>query len=444
MLTAFQKHLTQAFPHLKAKRLLIAISGGLDSVVLTHLLHQLGYEMALAHCNFNLRGAESDGDEQFVKHLAHSLNIPLHIQSFETTDHATQQGISIQMAARDLRYAYFDQLCEIKKYDQVLTAHHLDDQIETFLINLNRGAGLNGLQGIPQENGRVLRPLLPFSRDQISAFARENSCSWREDSSNSSNKYQRNVLRNKVLPLLHEALPDLKSHFASSLEYLKGAQDIVEDSAARFRESVITTTESGMKISIEKLQNWSNPKAYLYELLKEYGFKQIDEVMDLLRAQTGKHISSGSHILLKNRAYLELEKQTSYAPVLILIDNFPSKMEFYNSVLNLETLEVSKPLELVKANKSKNIAYLDAQKVPFPLTLRSWKQGDRIQPLGMKGTKLVSDVLTDSKVSFTAKEKIVVLTLDEEILWIVGIRSSNLYKVTSSTKTLIKLTYNTL
>lgn len=441
MLAAFQEHITQVFPKLLGKRLLIAISGGLDSVVLTHLLHQSEYEIALAHCNFNLRAAESHGDEQFVKQVAKNLNIPIYVKSFETAEYAKQQGISIQMAARELRYAFFDELCISKSYDYVLTAHHLDDQLETFLINLNRGAGLNGLLGIPQENGRVLRPLLPFSREQIKEFATVNDLQWREDSSNNSNKYQRNILRNKVLPLLHEALPDLRSHFADSLNYLKGSQELVEDSVARFRESVITTTKTGLQIDIEQLLQTKNPQTYLYEVLKDFGFQQMEEIMGLLKAQTGKFLSSETHLLLKNREVLLLELREDQDSIFLKIDNNSSRLEFYNSAIQLEYLEVEEPLVFVKANAHRDILYLDAAKITFPLWLRNWKQGDRIQPLGMKGTKLVSDVLTDAKVSFIAKEKIVVLTQDEEILWIVGMRSSNLGKVTSSTKTLMKLTH---
>lgn len=441
MLAAFQEHITQVFPKLLGKRLLIAISGGLDSVVLTHLLHQSEYEIALAHCNFNLRAAESHGDEQFVKQVAKNLNIPIYVKSFETAEYAKQQGISIQMAARELRYAFFDELCISKSYDYVLTAHHLDDQLETFLINLNRGAGLNGLLGIPQENGRVLRPLLPFSREQIKEFATVNDLQWREDSSNNSNKYQRNILRNKVLPLLHEALPDLRSHFADSLNYLKGSQELVEDSVARFRESVITTTKTGLQIDIEQLLQTKNPQTYLYEVLKDFGFQQMEEIMGLLKAQTGKFLSSETHLLLKNREELLLELREDQDSIFLKIDNNSSRLEFYNSAIQLEYLEVEEPLVFVKANAHRDILYLDAAKITFPLWLRNWKQGDRIQPLGMKGTKLVSDVLTDAKVSFIAKEKIVVLTQDEEILWIVGMRSSNLGKVTSSTKTLMKLTH---
>ncbi len=441
MLAAFQEHLNVQFPNLKEQLLLVAISGGLDSVVLTHLLHQAGFKIALAHCNFNLRATESDEDEVFVKQLAQTLNIECHIKHCDTTAYAAKQGVSIQMAARDLRYDFFQELCESNDYGHILTAHHLDDQLETFLINLNRGAGLDGLQGIPQVNGRIVRPLLTFSRDQIKEHALNLGIQWREDSSNSSNKYQRNQLRNEILPLLHTALPHLKAHFTQTLDYLNGSQDLVVDALARFRESGIKQIDTTLHINIAQLKDCGNPTAYLYELIKEYGFHNLNDVMSLTEGLSGKRIESFSHVIFRNRESLVIEKLTKVIPVDITIDNFSSSYKFYEGVLRFETIPVDNALELAKKNKEKNVLYLDAAQVTTPLQLRNWKQGDRITPLGMNGNKLVSDVLTDGKVPFIAKEKIVVLTSSEDILWIVGIRSSNAYKVTKSTKILIKLTY---
>lgn len=442
MLAAFQEHLKVTFPHLIKQPLLIAISGGLDSVVLTHLLHQLGYNIALAHCNFNLRVGESDGDEQFIKQLAHDLQLELHLAHFETAAYAQQKGVSIQMAARELRYDFFSQVCKTNSYDYVLTAHHLDDQLETFLINLNRGSGLQGLQGIPQVNDLILRPLLPFSREQIKNFAIHNAIKWREDSSNSSHKYQRNELRNLVLPLVHQALPQLKAHFTQTLDYLKGSQDMVGDAVLRFRESGITTTHTGINIHIEQLMQTSNPAAYLYELIKEYGFQNLSDVMDLVHGITGKRIESATYMVYKDRDYLVVCERLTIQPLYLSIDNITCSYEFYDSTLELENLDIKDALELVKKNKEKNILYIDAAAISFPLTLRSWKHGDRMQPYGMKGTKLVSDMLTDSKVSFIDKEKMVVLTSSQDILWILGLRSSNYGKITATTKSVIKLTYS--
>jgi len=408
MLIAFKEHLKNSFPDLREKSLLIAISGGLDSVVLTHLLHRLEFKITLTHCNFNLRAAESDEDEQFINNLAHDLNIECHTTYFNTMEYASQKGISIQMAARELRYDYFKKICDANNYDYILTAHHLDDQIETFLINLNRGAGLNGLQGIPQENGIVLRPLLPFSRDQIKQYALENDISWREDSSNASNKYQRNQLRNQILPLLHQALPELKAHFYQTLEYLKGSQDLIEDVILRFRESAIQNTKTGIKIDIFQLNNTSNPKMYLYEIVKDYGFQNMKDAMDVVNGISGKKVESSTHLMVNSREWLLIEQKNTFIPVNIQIDNIPGTYKFYDKILQIERLVVENPLEIVKKNRDKNIHFLNAQAISS-LNLRNWKHGDRIKPFGMNGSKLVSDVLTDSKVSFIAKEKLVII-----------------------------------
>ncbi|MEP5131886.1 tRNA lysidine(34) synthetase TilS [Nonlabens ulvanivorans] len=441
MLTAFQEHLQDHFYNLKEKRLLIAISGGLDSVVLTHLLSILGYDIALAHCNFHLRSTESDQDEQFVKQLADGLKIDCHVAQFDTLDYARKRGVSTQMAARELRYNYFDDLCDNQNYHYLLTAHHLDDQIETFFINLNRGAGLNGLQGIPQSNGRVIRPLLPFSREQIKNYAIDSQISWREDSSNSSNKYQRNHLRNQILPLLHDALPSLKSHFAQTLVYLKGSQDLVDDAVSRFRESVINTIPTGININISQLKTFSNPQAYLYEIVKAYGFYNMKDVMNIINGQSGKRIESDQFVIFKDRERVVIEELRLLRPIKLTIDDKSVRYRFYDSTIDIEEVNVVDALSYVKENHDKNVLFLDAALVDYPLKLRSWIIGDRIKPLGMKGSKLVSDVLTDSKVSFIAKEKIVVLTWEDEILWIVGIRSSRHGKVTSLTNRLLKITY---
>ncbi|MGJ8684754.1 MAG: tRNA lysidine(34) synthetase TilS [Nonlabens sp.] len=441
MLTAFQEHIATQFPDLKEKRILVAISGGLDSVVLSHLLHKLEYKIAFVHCNFKLRAAASDKDEQFVKNLAQSFDIQCFIEQFDTEQYALQKGISIQMAARELRYEFFDEICEKYSYNHVCTAHHLDDQLETFLINLNRGAGLNGLQGIPQDNGLIIRPLLVFTREQINSYALDNEVTWREDASNSSNKYQRNQLRNEILPLLHNALPQLRAHFAQSLDYLKGSQELVRDAVLRFRESGIKKTNSGIQINCAQLLQCGNPRAYLFEIIYEYGFQNMESAMDLLYGSTGKRIESENYIMLKNREWLVIEKQFDTLPVNIEINNIPGIYKFNTSILQIEHLIVDDPLSFVKNNSHRNVHYLDAAQIRLPLTLRNWNHGDRINPLGMSGSKLVSDVLTDGKVSFIDKEKMVVLTLNEEILWIVGIRASNHCKVTSSTKTIIKISY---
>ena len=254
MLNNFQNHINQNLSFLNKSRLLIAISGGLDSVVLTHLCHQLKLNIALAHCNFNLRGNESDGDEEFVLQLAEDLDLEVFIESFETEDYAKTYKLSTQMAARELRYNWFEELAEQLNFDFILTAHHADDNLETFLINLSRGTGLDGLMGIPEVNNKIVRPLLTFSREDIETYAKTNKLTWREDSSNASNKYLRNKLRHDVIPVLKEINPFLLQNFESTQNHLQDSKQIIEDTIVRIqKKAVYVDNDNVIRLSIKKL-----------------------------------------------------------------------------------------------------------------------------------------------------------------------------------------------
>ncbi len=432
MLTRFKKNIETNFSFLKGKKLLIACSGGLDSVVLTHLMKNLNFEIALAHCNFSLRGKESDDDEMFVIGLARQLEIPIFAETFDTKKYAKDQKVSTQMAARKLRYAWFDEILRDFKYDYLLTAHHLDDDLETFFINLSRGTGLNGLTGIPKTNNKLIRPLLNFSREEIAQYAQINKVKWREDSSNKKTDYLRNKLRLEVLPQFKKTNESILKNFQHTQQNLQASQNLIEDYMALVYKLVISEEMDFYKINIQKIKELPNTNALLYELLKCFGFTEWDDVANLLDAQTGKQVFSKTHRLLKNREELILMEIASEK----VNKEFKVSEEGISSPINLQ-IETSKYI----GETEKNLIYVDAEKLKFPLKLRKWKSGDTFQPFGLKGKKKLSKFLKDEKVSLNDKEKIWLLLSDEKIVWIIGYRMDDRFKINEETKKIIKITY---
>lgn len=431
-------HLAKNLSFLKGKKLLIAISGGIDSVVLAHLFHELQYDIALAHCNFTLRGKESNKDEAFVKDLGTQLNVATHRIQFDTQSHAVEKGISTQMAARELRYNYFDELCKIHGFDYILTAHHRDDVLETFLMNMCRGTGLDGLTGIPEVNGNIVRPLLPFNQNEILVYATRNKLSWREDQSNSSLKYNRNRIRHKVVPVLKELNPSLLDSFQSTINNLKASQAIVKDSISKLKAELFETHADGtVHISITQLKALQNSGPYLYELLKEYSFTAWDDIADLLTAQTGKKILSETHILLKNRDELILSKIQKSSSTSYFIEESCQKIE-EPIALKLKIIDLEKQESTQKKGKINEIL-LDYEALQFPLELRKWKKGDVFYPAGMRGKKKVAKYFKDEKFSAFDKEQAWILCSGEAIVWIVNHRMDDRFKISDTTKTALKI-----
>ncbi|PHO00529.1 tRNA lysidine(34) synthetase TilS, partial [Rhodobacteraceae bacterium 4F10] len=385
MLQKLAKHIDEQFPFLKEKKLLVAISGGVDSVVLTHLLHQLHFNISLAHCNFNLRGTESDLDEVFVKELGESLNIQTFTTHFNTNKYAVKNKLSTQLAARELRYNWFNSLSQENIFDYILTAHHADDNLETFIINLSRGTGLEGLTGIPPINENIVRPLLIFPREEIVTFAKNNNIEWREDKSNAETKYLRNKIRHQITPTLKELNPNLLNNFNKTIDHLKESQQIVNDKIEEITHEIVSKEGDLLKISIGKLLKLSNPKAYLYQLLKPYKFTEWDDVYNLIYAQSGKRILTKFYTLLKDRDFL----------LLLRTNEKPSFEEEY-FIIREENKEITAPIKLLlkrvqeKTNTDNNSIYVDDELLSFPLKLRRWKSGDFFYPKGMLGRKKVS------------------------------------------------------
>ncbi len=433
MLTNFKNHISNTFPALKGKKILIACSGGLDSVVLSRLFKELNYDISLAHCNFSLRGKESDEDEKFVILLADKLSIPIFNKKFNTKAYKIKHKLSTQVAARQLRYQWFEEVCTEHSFDYLATAHHLDDDLETFLINLSRGTGLRGLIGIPLINDKIIRPFLNFPRADILQYAKEKNSPWREDSSNQTSDYLRNKLRIEVIPRLKEVDHNLLNGFHQTQKYLNDSMALVNDYMALIKNLVVDETEDGFEIDVLKLQDLPNTNALLYELLAPFGFTAWDDISDLLTAQSGKQIFSESHRILKNRKSL-----------LLVENSFVHNEETYTIKESDTGIDTPINLKIEQVDKTSDytpsIVYLDLQKLNFPLQLRKWREGDSFYPFGMKGKKKLSKFFKDEKLSLVAKEKTWVLTSGNHIVWIVGMRSDHRFKVENQTKKILKIT----
>jgi len=442
----------QSFSFLKGKKLLVASSGGIDSMVLIDLLSKLDYQISLAHCNFHLRGKDSDLDEAFVIQSAKSHQIPHHIISFDTKEYAKEKNISIQMAARDLRYTWFEKLLQKQGLDFLLTAHHADDNLETFLINFSRGTGLEGLTGIPAINNKTIRALLPFSRKEIEYYAKENEISWREDQSNKETKYLRNKLRHELIPLLKELNPRFLESFNETVDHLYGSNQLVKDRIKEIKKEIEIKDGKNSKFKIQNLELLNNPKAYLYELLKDYGFTQWEDVLSLLNAQTGKQVVSKTHRLLKHREYLivsplsiennQLKKHK--------IDDSTTNIKINNSLdnkkdllLNLQQISINENHIPDIKNTSPNTVFIDKDLLKFPLIVRKWDNGDYFYPFGLQGRKKLSKYFKDEKMSLLEKENIWLLCSKNEIVWVIGKRLDDRYKITNKTKNTLKMTLKT-
>jgi tRNA(Ile)-lysidine synthase len=421
------------------KKILLAASGGLDSTVLLHLLVKLEYTTAVAHANFQLRGEESEQDEAWVRQLANDFQLPFYTQRFETNNYATENGLSIQMAARQLRYEWFDALCDKLNYDFVATAHHLNDNLETVLLNFTRCAGLAGLQGIPQKKGRIIRPLLPFSRKEMEEYARANRLTWREDSSNNSDDYNRNFIRHHVVSKLKELNPSLEETFGRNNERLHAAGELVRRAFSQLRE--IYVLQSGDHITILKSLTglFQYPAPVLLELIKDYGFNldQCIEVALAVPGQPGKRFLSNSHQLVIDRDHLIISARKD-KPGEVEIEEGAEDAVLGQLVLNIGKSAAGEihPEEKSPANdrRNKGVAVLDNDKLQYPLLWRTWKPGDSFFPLGMDHRKKISDFLVDNKISMTDKEDVSVLESGGEIAWVVGYRVDNRFKVGDGTK----------
>lgn len=420
--------------------LLVGTSGGIDSVVLCELCRQAGYSFSIAHCNFQLRGEESDRDEKFVRALAEHYGVEILVNRFDTTSYAEQNKLSVQEAARDLRYHWFGQLVSEKGFSYTLVAHHADDNIETVLMNFFRGTGLQGLTAIPPINltrARLLRPLLHIRQNRIEEFARHHNLSWVEDSSNASVKYTRNFFRLELIPMLRGFYPQVEENILDNIERFTGINELYKLSVADWKKKVCVEEGKEVRIPILKLMKFRNT-SLLYEIISDFGFgeKQVDELVKLASAESGKFIENNEYRIIRHRKWFIIAPRVGASDT-VVIDRNESSTQFPGGTLELKQKDISN----FQLNKSEWVAQLDAKDIEFPLVLRKWKQGDYFYPLGMRKKKKLSRFFIDLKLSKNRKEETWVLESNKKILWIPGLRMDDRFRITDQTKSFFEITF---
>ena len=436
MVTAFKKHIAAHFPALADQKILVACSGGLDSIVLLHLLQEIGLTLGVAHCNFKLRGAHSDADLSFVETIAANLGVPVFTTVFDTKTYAKTQGVSTQVAARELRYEWFYSTARANGYDRIATGHHADDDLETFFINLSRVTGLRGLTGIASTTEQLIRPLLPFSRAQIMQFAKKQELFWREDSSNSTRDYLRNKLRLDVIPAFKGVNKTVLQNFKQTQQHLKESQALLEDYITLVTKLVVSQTDAGYEIDIKQLQALPNTNTLLFELLYPYGFTDFKAIASILESEVGKKVLSKQYVLHKDRNHLVLTtKEQVVDSRVYCID---AKQQSCTIPIKLNFTKVTQVGEL-----EPHSLYVDAAKLRYPLKVRAWRLDDVFHPFGMKGKKKLTKFFKDEKLSLLSKNSVWVLESGDEIVWVIGLRPDDRYKVTSATKEVLKIQWNT-
>lgn len=440
MIEQFRQHIADFRLFEPGDPVLLAVSGGVDSMVMAELFHRAGYNFAIAHCNFGLRGAESNQDERFVASIAESYGVKLFVKHFKTREYAGFNKISVQMAARTLRYEWFDELLATEGFKTVATAHHLDDQIETFFINILRGTGISGLHGILANRRGIVHPMMFAYRRQIEEFAGDEAIGFREDSSNHSSKYLRNKIRHDLMPLLGEINPEFRKTITFTIDRMRETEQLLDNHLTVVREKVMIENAESISFIISELLKLDPAEVYLFELLQPYGFNRsvTDEIVRGLQDIPGKQYFSQTHRLLRDRE------------LLILTESGPAGSQPAGEVLIEEgTNEIKKPVQLrfsvVKNDESLNIsksgavAMLDAGKISWPLRLRKWKEGDTFVPYGMTNNKKLSDFFIDNKFSIVEKENAWLLISGNEIAWLIGHRIGNRFRIDPGTEHVLRI-----
>ncbi len=439
LLHQFNQFIQQHSLFQKNDRLLVAVSGGVDSIVLCELCHLSGFDFEIAHCNFQLRSTDSDEDEKLVKHTAAHYNVKYHAIKFDTLKYAAENKINIQLAARELRYEWFNDIALKHSISHILTAHHANDNAETIAMNFFKGTGINGLIGMQLKTGgiggKITRPLLFASKQTIIDFAIEKKLAWREDVSNESDKYTRNYFRNELLPSIEKVIPHVEGNLIENIERFTDVAIIYNAAIDKFKSSLLFNKGNEIHIPVLKLMKTPAFKTVFYEILKPYGFNsaQMKDAIQLMSSESGKYITSSTHRLIRNRNWLIVCPVLTENNSVIVIDSSDCEIEMDNKKLKVELIETP-----IKIETNPYIGYADANKIKFPLICRKWKQGDYFYPLGMTKKKKLSRFFVDQKLSISDKEKIWVIESDKKIIWIAGMRIDDRIKITPSTKSAIK------
>lgn len=420
------------------KPVLVGLSGGADSVALLVVLVKLGYKCIAVHCNFHLRGEESDRDETFAESLAQTLAVPFYKIDFNTHLYAKEKHISIEMAARELRYNWFEEMRIRLNARAIAVAHHRDDNVETLLMNLTRGTGIKGLRGIRPKNGYIVRPLLPVGREDILRWLEKQQASFVTDSTNLSDEYTRNFIRLRIIPLLEKMNPSVKETIARTSEHLSSVEIIYQSVVEKARATII---ENNNQLSITELLTYPAPETILYELLTPFGFtrQRVEDIFLSLNKEPGKMFFSPTHRIIKDREYLLITPIEKAETDIYTIDKeqgacqVPIELSWLKTVLD----------ERFHLKKDKNIAYFDYDKLRFPLTLRRWQPGDWFIPFGMTGRKKLSDYFSDHKYSLLDKEQTWLLCSGENIIWIIGERTDNRFRIDKTTSYVLTVNFST-
>ena len=437
MLTAFKDYIQDTQLFAATDKILLAVSGGVDSMVMAFLFKAAGYDFGIAHCNFQLRGTASDGDEKMVKELAEEWGIPYHTIQFETIKESEKQHKSVELIARELRYKWFGELLQMYDYQFVATAHHLNDSLETLLYNLAKGTGIRGLHGIPMKNGKIIRPLSFASRREILTYTESEKIPYREDVSNESLEHNRNLIRHQVIPPLKSINPSLEQTFAKTLKQLQETEALFLWAVDAHKKEMVTEEEELIKIDIALLKKATASATILYEIIKDYGFN-ADHVEQIFRAidNVGAQFYSKMYHILVERKSILIKRKSRYSTVWRKIEMLPQNIDLPKGQL-IATVLKEKPTQL---NLGASITLLDLDKIKLPLIIRNWKDGDRFQPLGMNGkSKKVKDYLRDKKVSLFDKSTVLVAESGGEIVWVIGYRADERFKVMDGTNKVLQL-----
>ncbi len=434
MLEQFLNHINRHKLCSKSDKILLAVSGGVDSMVMLYLFIEAGFQVSVAHCNFQLRGNESDGDENFVKDACEVLNIPVFINHFYTETYGWENKLSTQMAARELRYAWFDFLLKENQFHALATGHHFDDSIETILLNWTKGSSLEGLAGIPVRNKKVIRPLLFATRSQVEKYASEKGIEWREDQSNLTDDYQRNFIRHQIVPKLKELNPSLESTLHIGVEKIQGDLELINHHTSEWKNQFLSLDGEKVIISKKGFDSFRQGAHLLWRCIREFGFnfEQAREIVLCINGQSGKQFLTASHKLVIDREKIIISPQVDFLndTTLIEIDQHLATLGYWKIV-------VRKMDDIITSFDNPLEAQLDADKITFPLVWRKWKAGDFFYPLGMDHRKKVSDFLIDNKVPLSEKDELTVLESNGKIVWVVGYRIDNRFKITDETKSSI-------
>ena len=430
----FISHLKDNHPYLIKEKSIVCCSGGIDSVVLLKLMQSISKNFVVAHCNFKLRGDESNGDQEFVRDLCKENSIKFFTKSFNIKKIKASSNKSTQMIARDLRYDFFDQLSSDLKIKHILTAHHLNDSLEGFIINISRGSGLDGLTGIPIENNKIKRPLIGFEKSKIINYANLNNLNWREDSSNKTDSYLRNKIRNNIIPEFEKLEGNFIKNFKKTISYLQISNTVIHGKINELKNDLLVDRGTEIAIKIKNLQK-VNSEAFLYYFLRDFGFIDWDNIFNLKDSESGKKILSESHILFRNKLELILRPTEEIKKVNYSINDISNTILINNSF----RLKFKKSSKISKHN---NIITVDSEKLKFPLLVRNFKKGDSFYPFGMDGSKKVGKYLKDNNVNHLDKQSAVVLVNgDNKIIWVLGMRLDNRFCVLENTQKLLDIEY---